>query len=492
MTGGNPGWPTIAARALRAEWTKLRSVRSSGLALLAMAALTLLLGVLSASLSKSDVNRGVLTVDQFHFVHQAMAGDGSITARVSAQAGSGEWAKAGIMLKASATSGAPYVALMVTPGHGVLLHADARTELRRPGARGDRWLRLTRTGQSVTGHESPDGSAWHEVGTVTVPGLPGEARAGLFVGSPPSVRFIWDGEYKRYEPTIGAATFDHIALGRAGPGRAAWQDTDVTPEHPPEPPPPFDGGLPNVGILPGGSTWHDDTSVTVRGSGDLGRAGLGGIDVADLDRVRAGLFGVQLGIIGAIALGALTMTSEYRTRTIGTTFAVQPRRGLVLAAKSVVLAGVVFVTGLVTGVVCFLVARPLQEGNGFGPPAYPDPSLGDPVVVRAIAGAAAYLALIALFSLAVATLVRRTAGAVTALLTLLVVVPIVVAGSSAVGDGWLRRFTPVAGTSILQTVMFAPGSNDTVTGPWTGFAVLCAYTAAALAAAFWLLRRRDT
>jgi ABC-type transport system involved in multi-copper enzyme maturation permease subunit len=39
--------------------------------------------------------------------------------------------------------------------------------------------------------------------------------------------------------------------------------------------------------------------------------------------------------------------------------------------------------------------------------------------------------------------------------------------------------------------MFPPGSNDTVTGPWTGFAVLCGYTTAALAAAFWLLRRRD-
>ncbi len=488
-----PSWSTTAVRALRAEWTKLRSVRSSGLALLAMAALTLLLGLLSATLSSSVVNQGVLTVDQFHFVHRPMAGDGTVTARVSAQAGSGAWAKAGIMLKASAVSGAPYAALMVTPGHGVLLQGNAATELRRADARGDRWLRLTRTGQSVTGAESADGSVWREVGTVTVEGLPVEARAGLFVGSPPAVRFVEmpGGELKRYDPTIGAATFDHVSVGTAAPDRGAWQDTDVTPQDPPEPQPPLDGGLPNLEILPGGSTWTGDAAVTVRGGGDIGRAGMGGIDLADFDRVKASLFGVQLGIVGAVALGALAVTAEYRNRTLRTTFAVQPRRGLVLAAKAVVVGGTVFVTGLVVGVACFLVAQPLQARNGFGPPVYPEPALTDAVVVRAVAGAAAYLALIALFSLAVGTVVRRTAGAVTTLLTLLVIVPIVVAGSSEQADGWLRQFTPVAGTSILQSVMFAPGSNDTVTGPWTGFAVLCGYTAVALAAAYRLLRKRD-
>ncbi|MEV4509079.1 ABC transporter permease subunit [Dactylosporangium sp. NPDC049525] len=484
---------TMVARALRAEWTKLRSVRSSGLALLAMAALTLFLGLLSATLSDSAVNQGVLTVDQFHFVHQPMTGDGTVTVRVSAQADSGAWAKAGIMVKASAVSGAPYVALMVTPDHGVLLQGNATTELRRPDARGDRWLRLTRSGQAFTGAESADGSAWHDVGTVTVAELPAEARAGLFVGSPPYVHFIEmpHGEYRKYDPTIGEATFDHISVGTATPDRSAWQDTDVTPKDPQEAPPPLDSGLPNLELLPGGSTWTGDTSVTVKGGGDIGRAGLGGIDLADFDRVKASLFGVQLGIIGAIALGALAITSEYRTRTIGTTFAVQPRRGLVLAAKAVVLGGVVFLTGLVIGVVCFVVTQPLQEQGGFGPPVYAEPALTDPVVIRAVAGAAGYLALIALFSLAVGTVIRRTAGAVTALLTLLVVIPVIVAGSSETADGWLRQFTPVAGTSILQSVMFPPGSNDTVTGPWTGFAVLCGYTAAALAAAFWLLRKRD-
>jgi ABC-type transport system involved in multi-copper enzyme maturation permease subunit len=52
---------------------------------------------------------------------------------------------------------------------------------------------------------------------------------------------------------------------------------------------------------------------------------------------------------------------------------------------------------------------------------------------------------------------------------------------------WLGRITPAAGFAIQQTVE----RYDSAISPWAGFGVLCAYTAAALAAAYWLLRRRD-
>ena len=77
---------------MRAEWTKLRSQRSSGLALLAMVGFMLLLSILAASLGKSSLNDSVLTVDQFHFVHQPMTGDGTLTVRVTSQTGSAAWA----------------------------------------------------------------------------------------------------------------------------------------------------------------------------------------------------------------------------------------------------------------------------------------------------------------------------------------------------------------------------------------------------------------
>jgi hypothetical protein len=478
----------VAGRALRAEWTKLRSVRSSALAMLALAGLTLLLSIVSASLGKSTLNDGVLTVDQFHFVHQSMAGDGTVTARVAAQADSGEWAKAGIMLKASAASGSPYVALMLTPHHGVLMQADASDELSGPAVAAPGWLRLVRNGQTLTGYESADGMSWHMVGTLTVPDLPADARAGLFVASPPYVHIINVNTHglTRRDPTLGQATFDHVSMtGQA----AAWSDTDVTP--PPSAVDRGSGGLPYVPILPGGSTERGDGTVTVKGSGDIGRVGMGGIALADMDRVKASLIGVQLGLIGSIALGSLSMTSEHRTGTIATTFAACPGRGRVLAAKAAVLTAVVFVTGLMTSTAAFFVTRPMQRHNGYGPPTYAEPSISDPGVIRAIVGTAAFLALIALFSMAVAAVLRGTASTILVLLTILVVIPTVAAGVSSGAYAWIRRVTPIAGLSIQQTMSFPPGSSEVATGAWSGFGVLSAYTAVALAAAFWFVRKRD-
>jgi ABC-type transport system involved in multi-copper enzyme maturation permease subunit len=492
MTAHPPVAATIAGRALRAEWTKLRSVRGTALAMLAMVGFTLLLSIVSASLGTSTLNNGVLTVDQFHFVHQPMTGDGTVTARVAAQLDSGAWAKAGIMLKARAAAGAPYAALMITPHHGVLMQADANTELTGPGA-APAWLRLTRTGHTVVGYVSGDGTSWRTVGTLTLPDLPADMQAGLFVASPPYVHIlpVNTHQFTQRDPTLGQATFDHVTVTAATTSTEAWRDTDVTPQ-------PAGGsrvdagdGLASVPVLRGGSTRHSDGAVTVKGSGDIGRVGMGGIALADMDRVKGSLVGVQLGLIGAVALGTLSMTSEYKAGTIGTTFAARPGRGTVLAAKAAVLTVVAFLTGLAASVTAFFVARPMQRANGYGPPVYPEPSISDPAVIRAIVGSAAFLALIALFSMAMGTILRRTAATVVLLLTLLVVVPTIAAGVSSGADTWIRRVTPIAGLSIQQTMSFPPGSSEVATGVWTGFAVLCAYTVAALAAALWLLRRRD-
>jgi hypothetical protein len=486
-------------RAVRAEWTKLRSQRGTALALLAVVGFTLLLSILSASLGKSSVNDSVLTVDQFHFVHQPMTGDGTLTVRITSQTDSGAWAKAGIMVKANATSGSPYAALMVTPRHGVLMQADARTELAGPVRVLPCWLRLTRSGQTVAGYESADGRSWTRVGVVTVADLPAHAEAGLFVASPPAVRIMQfqSHSYTMRDPTVGRASFDHVTVTAAGAAASAWHDADVTPPPPTHEPrgaapqPDAGGGPLYAEIVPGSSARDRDGTITVTGSGDIGRVGMGGISLADMDRVTATLVGVHLGLIGAVALGVLSMTSEFKTGMIATTFAASPNRGAVLAAKAVAVTAVMFVTGLGASLAAFFTALPLQRRNGYRPPVYPEPSVTDPAVLRAIIGTAAFLALIALFSLAVGALARRTAGAVVVLFALLVVIPTVVAGTSASADTWIRRATPIAGLSIQQTMTFPPGSSEVVTGTWTGFLVLCGYTLVALVAAFQVLRKRD-
>ncbi|MFE0099353.1 hypothetical protein [Streptomyces sp. NPDC059009] len=481
-------------RALRAEWTKLRTVRSTAFALLATLAVTLLVTVASASGSRVDYD-GPKAYDGLTFAHRTAAtGEAAFTARVTAQRASVPWAKAGLLLKDGTRSGSSYVALMVTPGHGIRMMADSKHELtssasgKKPAsgaeAKAPYWLRLTRAGDRVTGYDSPDGRTWHRIGTLRSPGLPAAAQAGLFVTSPnkeiekrvgPTVSVAHP------VPTVGRATFDHVTIPSAD---GTWRHTNVTQPPDPHAPPPDEQRKPGTfqRSAAGGT-------FTLTGSGDLGGLGMGGFGLGPpLDLVRQTLDdGIRLGLIGVIALGVLFITSEYRTGTLRTTVAASPRRGRVLAAKAVVLAGVVFVVGLVASVGAFLVAQPYRRANGYVRPLFDPPSLTDAATLRAIVGSALFLAVLAVFSLGVGALLRRTVPAIVLLFVLLVVAPLVASTTSITADEAVGRATPVAGMAIQQTRQVV----DTVTTPWAGFAVLCLYAAAALGAAQWRLRRRD-
>ena len=82
---------------------------------------------------------------------QPLTGDGSIVARVTSQSDTDPWAKAGVMIKQSTTSGTPYALLGVTPGNGIHFEYGYNTDVGGesytfPNA----WLKLTRTGSTIT------------------------------------------------------------------------------------------------------------------------------------------------------------------------------------------------------------------------------------------------------------------------------------------------------------------------------------------------------
>src|SRR5262245_8365374 len=82
---------------LRAEWTKLASLRSSAWCVAAGVALTIALSTLFVASSKFFGELPQPT-DDFGFVHRPMPGDGSVVARVASQQDSHPWAKAGIII----------------------------------------------------------------------------------------------------------------------------------------------------------------------------------------------------------------------------------------------------------------------------------------------------------------------------------------------------------------------------------------------------------
>lgn len=118
--------------------------------------------------------------DMFHFTYQTLNGDGDITARITSQNNTNAWAKAGVMIKESATANAKYVFMGVTPANGYRMQYNFTGEVAGgnytfPNA----WVRLSRTGDVFTAYRSVDGATWQPVGTTTLP-MNTQATIGLF------------------------------------------------------------------------------------------------------------------------------------------------------------------------------------------------------------------------------------------------------------------------------------------------------------------------
>lgn len=456
------------SRLLLAEWTKLRTVPRWLATMAAAVLLTILVAVFSAAASSSSSagggGSGPSTPPTFedagHFVHRTLAGDGGLVVRVAAQAESHESAKAGIMLRTGAERDTAYAALFITPERGVRLQSDrGAIDIAGSASRAPRWLRLDRDGTTVTGFESADGRDWSRIGSVQLDQLTGSAELGLFVASPNAVEVQrqFGGENIDEAPTIGEATFDSVRPDPATDG--PWQDTDrsLSTDH--------------ARFTEAGGT------ITLAGSGDVGPLSLYGPDPT-----RTTLTGVLLGLMAVVALAVLFVTSEYKRGMIYLTFAASPGRGRVLAAKALVLGAATFAAGLVASFGAFLAGSAIAGPNGFAMP-----SLTDGAVLRAVVGTAALLAVVAVFSLAVATILRRSTPAITVVLLLLLVPQIIATGLPLSVAVWLNRLTPAAGFAIQQTIE----RYDSAIGPWAGFGVLCAYTMVALAIAARRLNRRD-
>jgi ABC-2 type transport system permease protein len=209
-----------------------------------------------------------------------------------------------------------------------------------------------------------------------------------------------------------------------------------------------------------------------------------------IDATKNSLAGVQLGQAVIAILAVLIIGNEYSTGMIGSTLAAVPRRTTVLAAKAAVLTGAVLVAGSVAALASILAGRFILPGRGFTTAhGYPPLSLADGPTLRATAGTVLYLALVALVSLGIATVVRDPAAAIGVVLGLLYLFPILAA--VVANPHWqrhLRQISPSgAGLAIQDTI----GLRGLPLSPWAGLGVLAVWAAGALVAGGLLLRVRD-
>ena len=229
------------------------------------------------------------------------------------------------------------------------------------------------------------------------------------------------------------------------------------------------------------------TSLLTSGSStEGGSPGHGG----DNDIVMDSLAGIWFGAIAAAVLAVLVVTSEYSTGMIRTTFAANPRRRTVLAAKTLVVGGVVLLVGLATSAACFQVGQWFLRGNGFNyEGGYPAVSLADSEALRAVLGTGAYLGLLAVFCVGVGAVLRHTAGAITLVLAALLA-PVIALNFLPEGIAdWVEKYCLMgAGLAIQQTV---EREDNIGLSPAGGLVVVTAYAVVALVVAIVAIGRRD-
>ena len=178
-------------------------------------------------------------------------------------------------------------------------------------------------------------------------------------------------------------------------------------------------------------------------------------------------------------LGVLFVSGEYATGMIRSTLAAAPRRIPVLVAKAVVFGSMALVTMVPTALLTFLSSQAVLSHYGRG---Y---SLTDPTALRVTLGTGVYLTLVGLLGSALGWIIRRTAGAISALVALLLIVPALIGLLGHWGRD-VARYLPNSGESFIQSLR-----GDNTLGPWTGLGVLAAWVAAALVIAAVELRCRD-
>jgi hypothetical protein len=513
------------AQVLHAEWTKFRSVHGWVLGLVAVAVLTALATVALAAAAQDNNSpppavtgpAGEGVTDSFYFVHQPVAANAAITVQVTslttkAYGGPGAssitpaWAKAGIIVKQSTKPGSPYVAIMATPGHGVRMQYNFTGDTAGlPGAvtaASPRWLRLARAGDTITGYDSSDGTHWTKVGTVRLSGLPSTVQAGLFVASPLVLQshqtFANNGGVSF--PTLATATFRHFIV-RGGPSGTSPHGSAIGAALRAQAHIPPGGSISacqghrckSILALPPDSVRQSGGTFTVAGSGDIAPY------QAIVDPTGTAFKGVLFGLLAAIAVGALFVTTEYRRGLIRTTLTSSPRRGRVLVAKAIVIGAVTFVAALIGAAVAFPIVEQQLRSNGWKAPVYHVISLTSGTGVRVVVGTAALFAVAAILALAAGSALRRSAGAIAAVIVLVILPLILGIVLPLTPARWILRLTPAAAFGLQQAnprypqVASAclPYNGCYPLAPWAGFAVMCAWALIAMTVAVFLLRGKD-
>jgi len=121
-------------------------------------------GTITMSGAGADI---YMQIDEFRFVYKQLVGNGSITARIDTLDNTGIWGRAGVMVRSSLEPVTPQAHMVVTPAERVeftyreLANGDTVGISTAVGSTPmPHWVRITRSGDTLTGEHSTDGVTW--------------------------------------------------------------------------------------------------------------------------------------------------------------------------------------------------------------------------------------------------------------------------------------------------------------------------------------------
>jgi ABC-type transport system involved in multi-copper enzyme maturation permease subunit len=207
------------------------------------------------------------------------------------------------------------------------------------------------------------------------------------------------------------------------------------------------------------------------------------IERATFDAAGISVAGSFLAQLAIGVLGVLLISGEYSTGMIRATMSAVPRRLPALWAKAAVFSVVTFVVTGIAALIAFTLGQRLLRSTGVSA------HLGDAGVLRAVIGSALYVTAVGLLGMGFGALLRHTAGAISMLVGVLLLLPTITAFLPSSWQDHIRKFLP--GDAGQQIMRVREPFGEAALSPWVGFGVFVAYVAVVMAGAAVLLKRRD-
>ncbi|HWG25185.1 ABC transporter permease subunit [Actinospica sp.] len=211
--------------------------------------------------------------------------------------------------------------------------------------------------------------------------------------------------------------------------------------------------------------------------------------ISQSDRATTGMStvvtGVFFGVLVTGVLGVMVVSTEYGTGMMRTSLTAFPRRATLFLAKASVLAIVVLLLGIVIAFASYAVASPFFTKHGV------DLSLSQAANLRALLAVPVYLTLVALMGLGLGFLLRHTAGAISSLVGLFFVLPIITNFLPGTTGKDINKIVPSNAGSAMMATHATTSNGAPELSPAGGLVALLIWTAVLLVPAFWAFRHRD-